>query len=199
MPLRRAKLLTMTGAYLLIVLAVAISLLQHFVLTLPKPLTQTPRADGIIVATGGQERLNAGLDLLANETAPHLLLTGVGTGITKQMIAQSLALSDAQASGFDCCVSLEFDAKDTIGNALAAKRWAAAQDVRRLILVTSDYHMPRAHLEFSYQMPTRTIIAYPIMAPDLAGKSWYSDWQTFRLYMREFLKYRLRSVALFSL
>lgn len=199
MPLRRAKLLTMTGAYLLIVLAVATSLLQHFVLTLPKPLTQTPRADGIIVATGGQERLNAGLDLLANKTAPHLLLTGVGTGITKQMIAQSLALSDSQALGFDCCVSLEFDAKDTIGNALAAKRWAAAQDARRLILVTSDYHMPRAHLEFSYQMPTRTIIAYPIMAPDLAGKSWYSDWPTFRLYMREFLKYRLRSVALFSL
>lgn len=197
MPLRRAKQLTMTGAYLLIVIALFTSLLQHFVLTLPAPLTKIVRADGIIVTTGGQDRLNAGLDLLARDTAPQLLLSGVGTGITKEMIAQSAALSQAQASALACCVSLEFEAKDTIGNAFAAKRWATVNDMSHLILVTSDYHMPRAHLEFSYQMPNRTIIAYPITAPDLIEKSWYSDWPTYRLYVREFLKYRLRSLALF--
>ncbi len=184
------------GAGVIIAGALILSLLQHFVLTLPKPPATAPQADGIVVTTGGQARLRTGLDLLANKKAPHLLITGVGDGINKQMISRSLDLTARGDALLACCVSLEFMAKDTIGNAVAAKKWAAEKDIQTILLVTSDYHMPRAVRELAHQMPRRTIIAYPVKAPDLAGKSWYSDWQTYRLYMREFLKYHLRTLVI---
>ena len=192
----------MTGlSVILIMSGVFISLLQHFVLTLPKnteaPLwADGPVGDGIVVTTGGQARLQEGVRLLAQEAAPLLLVSGVGKGITKDMIAQSLVLTEAERALLSCCVTLEFQALDTLGNAVAARQWAQTHDIARLLLVTSDYHMPRAALEFTSAMPHMTIIAYPIVAPDLATKSWYSDWQTMRLYAREFLKYSFARLRL---
>ena len=181
---------------LVITIAIFISILQHFVLTLPDMPDDIPAADGIVVTTGGQDRLAAGLDLLSQNKAPYLLLSGVGEGITKQMIKSSLALTPARAAQLDCCVALEFQAKDTKGNALATKQWADENGLSVILLVTADYHMPRAKLEFAAQMPNRTILAYPINAADLDGKSWYSDWLAMRLYIREFLKYSLRRITL---
>ena len=180
----------------LIAMGLFVSALQFFVLTLPKQTQKPPVVDGIVVATGGQARLEEGLQLLANKTAPLLLLTGVGEGITKQMIAQSLVLTGDQDKILSCCVTLEFQALDTPGNAIAAKNWSQTNDIQTLLLVTSDYHMPRAALEFTTAMPDRQIIAHPIIAPDLEGKSWYSDWQIARLYSREFLKYSFRRIQL---
>ena len=186
----------MAGASFVILIAIFLSLLQHFVLTLPKPLISADMADGIVVPTGGQARLHAGLDLLDDGKAPQLLLSGVGQGITKDMISQSLALGPDRAAQLACCVTLDFQAENTKGNARATQKWANDNGLSRILLVTSDYHMPRAALEFAYQMPERIIIPYPISAPDLAGKSWYSDWQTLRLYSREFLKYSLRRLRI---
>ena len=180
----------------LIAMGLFVSALQFFVLTLPKQTQKPPSVDGIVVATGGQARLEEGLALLANKTAPLLLLTGVGEGITKQMIAQSLVLTGDQDKILSCCVTLEFQALDTPGNAIAAKNWSQTNDIQTLLLVTSDYHMPRAALEFTTAMPDRQIIAHPIIAPDLKGKSWYGDWQIARLYSREFLKYSFRRIQL---
>ena len=180
----------------LIAMGLFVSALQFFVLTLPKQTQKPPVVDGIVVATGGQARLEEGLQLLANKTAPLLLLTGVGEGITKEMIAQSLVLTGDQDKILSCCVTLEFQALDTPGNAIAAKNWSQTNDIQTLLLVTSDYHMPRAALEFTTAMPDRQIIAHPIIAPDLKGKSWYSDWQIARLYSREFLKYSFRRIQL---
>ena len=186
----------MAGASFVILIAIFLSLLQHFVLTLPKPLISADMADGIVVPTGGQARLHAGLDLLDDGKAPQLLLSGVGQGITKDMISQSLALGPDRAAQLACCVTLDFQAENTKGNARATQKWANDNGLSRILLVTSDYHMPRAALEFAYQMPERIIIPYPISAPDLAGKSWYSDWQTLRLYSREFLKSSLRRLRI---
>lgn len=188
--------LMMIGASLVILIAVFVSLLQHFVLTLPKPQMHADSADGIVVPTGGQARLHAGLDLLGDGRAPRLFLSGVGQGITKDMIAQSLALDPARAAQLACCVTLDFQAENTKGNARATQKWANDNGLSRILLVTSDYHMPRAALEFAYHLPERTIIPYPVSAPDLIGKSWYSDWQTLRLYSREFLKYSLRRLRI---
>ena len=190
--------LLINGAICLIILCFFLGAIQHFVLNLPRANSFEPpkNSDGIVVATGGQARLKVGLTLLSQKTAPHLLVSGVGSGISKEMIARSIDLSDAEKKALECCVDLDFSAADTLGNAVAADHWAEQRSMRSLILVTSDYHMPRAALEFSRYMPHRTIIAYPITAPDLAQKSWYSDWSTLRLYSREYLKYLYRRLAL---
>ena len=193
---RRLLQLLPAMAYSIIVIGLFLSLLQHFVLTLPRAPKIIPMVDGIVVTTGGQARVEAGLQLLRQEIAPHLLLTGVGEGITKQMIGSSLNLSDADKGVLSCCVDLEFQALDTPGNAIATKSWAKRYQIKSYLLVTSNYHMPRAMLEFTKQMPDHIIISYPITAPYLAQKAWYEDWQSFRLYSREFIKYMIRRVTI---
>ena len=60
--------------------------LQHFVLTLPKPAppaiagttTDGTTTDGIVVITGGQQRLADGFNLLQSGAGKALLVSGVG-------------------------------------------------------------------------------------------------------------------------
>ena len=59
-----------------------IAMLQHFILTLPKPAPDDISiTDGIVVATGGQARIEEGLRLLSEGRASQMLVTGVGEGI----------------------------------------------------------------------------------------------------------------------
>ncbi len=180
---------------ILLALSFAISLVQHFVLTLPTQTKTTPEADGIIVLTGGQARLNAGLDLLSQSPMSDLLLTGVGSGITKPIIAQSYRLSSADIANLNCCIELEFIAKDTKGNARAARRWVDEKQHSSIILVTAHYHMPRALLEFEQALPDITIIPYPVIPPDLRESAWFTSWQKWRLLTREYLKYQWRRAS----
>ena len=181
---------------LLLALGFAISLVQHFVLTLPTQTRSAPEADGIIVLTGGQARLDAGLELLSQSRISDLLLTGVGAGITKPIIAQSYRLSSTDMANLNCCIELEFAAKDTKGNARAARRWIDEKAHGSIILVTAHYHMPRALLEFKQALPDITIIPHPVIPPDLRKSAWFGSWQTWRLLTREYLKYQWRRASL---
>jgi len=59
---------------------------------------------------------------------------------------------------FDCCIDLGFTAADTVGNARETAEWARSLGYRSLILVTADYHMPRAMLELKAAMPEARIV-----------------------------------------
>jgi len=54
---------------------------------------------------------------------------------------------------FECCVDLDYTAVNTIGNAVETRRWALNHGFHSLVVVTSNYHMPRAMLELSHQLP----------------------------------------------
>ena len=107
-PLRYAIL------YLCLAIAIIISGLQHFVLTLPsasgKRLQYT---DGIVVMTGGQQRLADGLYLLTEGIAGKMLISGVGDGVSRAVLVQQLGLDARQVNTLFCCVDLDFAAKDT--------------------------------------------------------------------------------------
>ena len=182
-------------------MAIFMTFLQFFIHHLPRHAAQDASiyplsADGIIVTTGGQARLSAGLTLLSQGYAPSLLLTGVGEGVTKEMIANSLSLPQSQRDLLACCIELEFKAADTKGNAIAANKWIKEKSLSSVIIVTAHYHMPRAMLEFTSQLKDTSIISYPIVPPDLSHKSWLTDWPSLRLYAREFVKYQIRKITI---
>ena len=133
---QQAKILIIGCAMLA---AFFISGLQYFVLNLPLHIASPARkGDGIVVITGGQQRLEAGLQLLANGTASKLLISGVGTGLNKVILANDLQLDKAQRESLMCCAELEFAARDTRGNALAARHWAETNHLASLYLVTAN-------------------------------------------------------------
>jgi len=164
--------------------------LQHFVLNLPKISSPVgPATDGIVVITGGQQRLTNGLHLLQIGASKALLVSGVGRGISKSILADELDLSAPVITLLDCCVTLEFNASDTRGNALAASQWAAENKFQSLRLVTSNYHMPRAKHVFTSQMPDIELYFWPVSPADLTLETWWQKPDIIRLLAREYAKY----------
>lgn len=145
----------------------------------------TARADGIVVLTGGEQRLRKAIGLLREGQGRRLLISGVNPDTSAGAIARA---TGTEMALIDCCVDLDYEAMDTIGNAEATARWAKEHGFERLLLVTSDYHIPRSLLEMSGIDGAPAIVPYPV-SPD---KLWRSDgWPTrlgLRLLVTEYAK-----------
>ena len=164
--------------------------LQHFALNLPKISGQPdPAADGIVVITGGQQRLSDGVRLLQIGAGKALLVSGVGHGVSKSILANELDLDAPTMTLLDCCVTLEFGASNTRGNAFAASQWAAKNKYQSLRLVTSNYHMPRAKHVFTSKMPDIEFYFWPVSPADLTLETWWQNPDIIRLLAREYAKY----------
>ncbi len=174
----------------LLMLACFLAGLQHFVLTLPKKSgSLRPATDGIVVITGGQQRLADGLRLLQIRSGQALLVSGVGRGVNKTILARELDLDAPVKTLLDCCVTLEFEARDTRGNAEAAAQWAVRNNFRSLRLVTANYHMPRAKYVFTNQLPEIELYFWPVSPFDLILETWWQEPDIIRLLAREYAKY----------
>jgi uncharacterized SAM-binding protein YcdF (DUF218 family) len=143
------------------------------------------RADGIVVLTGGAQRISDAIDLLAQGYGSRLLITGVNEKTSRGEIAK---LNPGQRRLFDCCVDLDYRARNTIGNAIEARRWTEGNGFRSLIVVTSNYHMPRTLLELGNTLPETRKVAYPVVAAGSDLGDWWTRPQTVRLLVAEYLK-----------
>jgi len=139
------------------------------------------RADAIVVLTGDVGRTTAGLDLLREGRAPLLLISGVDPSATPADIQRHSGLSDAE---LDCCVILGRNATDTIGNAREAGDLVRENGYRSLIIVTSDYHLPRSLLEMRSLMPGVELVPYPVRTTPP-----WRDLGATRLWLQEYAKY----------
>ncbi|MEY9566355.1 hypothetical protein ABH978_002194 [Bradyrhizobium ottawaense] len=99
------------------------------------------KADGIVVLTGGSSRVSDAMELLAAGYGRRLLISGVHPTSTASDISRTLPENQ---SFMTCCVDLDRTALSTRGNAAEARRWADGRRFKSLIVVTSNYHMPRA-------------------------------------------------------
>jgi uncharacterized SAM-binding protein YcdF (DUF218 family) len=132
-----------------------------------------PKSEAIIVLTGGNGRINAGLNLLADKVAPKLFISGVHKGASKDDIFASWK---TPKNSKPCCVELGYKATDTASNAIEVREWVTKNKIKELILVTSRYHMPRAYLEISKSLPPTTkIVQYSTDTSDFQawkGRFW---------------------------
>jgi uncharacterized SAM-binding protein YcdF (DUF218 family) len=147
-------------------------------------------ADGIVALTGANsaERIAAAMDLLEQGAGKRLLISGVNRGVSREDIRR---VSKAARRLYDCCVDLGFTAIDTVGNARETADWARNMRYRRLIIVTADYHMPRAMLELRAVMrePEFQLQAYPAATPSLKARRWWRSPRSARLMVVEYCKY----------
>jgi len=156
-----------------------------FVSLLPKTPDAVPKADGIVVLTGGGARLDRAEDLFERGAGRRLLISGVDQATTKETLKHVVH----GGARFDCCADLGYMAEDTRGNAQETANWTRSHGFHRLILVTARYHMPRSLREFSAAMPGVTVLPYPVEQDriDLAG--WWRHPRTIFLLHREYVKY----------
>jgi hypothetical protein len=97
------------------------------------------RTDAIVALTGGAERIGDAIDLLAKGYGRRLLITGVNERTSRDQIAR---LNPGQRRLFDCCVDLDYRARNTIGNAIETRRWMA--DHRFRFADRGDIELPHA-------------------------------------------------------
>lgn len=142
--------------------------------------------DGIVVLTGGADRLDAGLKLLIDGKAKKLLISGVDPATTAAMLQ---ARNTQAPELFGCCVELGHQAQDTVGNAFEAALWAERERYRSLHIVTAAYHMPRSLLLFREAMPEVEVIANPVFPAHVKLQRWWLYPGTARLLALEYSKY----------
>src|ERR1700729_4193436 len=143
-------------------------------------------ADGIVVLTGGSSRVSDAMELLAGGYGKRLLISGVDPASGASDISRSLP--DNQ-SLLGCYVDLDRSAVNTRSNAAETRRWAHERGFKSLIVVTSNYHMPRAIVELSHAMPDIALIPYAVVGDKWRDEPWWTSGGTFRLVLSEYVKY----------
>jgi len=144
-------------------------------------------ADAIVVLTGASDaRLREGMRLLELRKGNRMLISGVNPEVRR---SELLRLTEGSKRLYDCCVDLGFQAENTVGNAREIADWARAKDYYTLIVVTSDYHMPRALLEIKADLPEARLVPYPVATPDLDARGWWKSPKGAKLILIEYDKY----------
>ena len=146
----------------------------------------TRHAQGVVALTGGADRIADAVELLAQGAADRLLITGVNPNTSSGEIAR---LAPEARTLLDCCIELGYGAENTVGNAAETSRWVRDHKIRSLIVVTSNYHMPRALAEIGHAVPDVDLLAYPVVTERARLGDWWGDGQRVRLMVSEYLKY----------
>ena len=144
-----------------------------------------PNADAIVVLTGAGGRVEYGLALLAKGNAPRLFVSGVGREATVVSLLR-LATPDVRKAVTELpegSVALGREAVNTIGNAVETARWLHENEYHSILLVTSNYHMPRALNEFYAAMPDIAVMPAPLFV------EWWKDEDTWLLVISEYHKF----------
>jgi len=171
-----------------------------FVHAASQPAAPPAKADGIVVLTGGPERIESGFFLLAEGHAPVLLVSGLGSGVSAEELARRAGLDPAEFSGR---VTLGRTATSTHTNAAETAEWVLREKIRRLIVVTAGYHMPRALAELRQALPGVTLYPAPVVVgmrrgpgevktPQIKAPSW-------RLLTEEYVKWLAAELGLSTL
>jgi uncharacterized SAM-binding protein YcdF (DUF218 family) len=147
-------------------------------------------AQGVVALTGANsnQRISAAIGLLEDGYGQRVLVSGVNPEASREDIRN---LSRAVRQLYDCCVDLGFEAADTVGNARETAAWAGAMRFQSLIIVTADYHMPRAMLELKAVLHDSgvTLQTYAVPTASLKSSRWWRSPSAARLMVVEYCKY----------
>ncbi len=154
----------------------------------------------IVVLTGGTNRIKNGLKIINNfknskKIDYKILVSGTGLGFTKTSLKKKLG-PNFNPKLIQCCIDLDSVSKNTFTNAIETYKWTRKNDIKEFILITSNYHMPRAILEFNNIMPNLNIYTYAIIPKKHNIENWLSSYKTFSLIFTEYCKYIVASLRI---
>jgi len=149
-------------------------------------------ADGIVALTGGASRIADAIELLASGRGRRLLISGANRATSSNEISR---LNPEFKRWVRCCV--DFDRSlNTLGNAIETRRWAESRGFRSLIVVTSNYHMPRALAEIAHQLPATTLLPFPVVTDRQRAEPWWTSGATAKLMFFEYVKFIFAKVRM---
>jgi uncharacterized SAM-binding protein YcdF (DUF218 family) len=142
-------------------------------------------ADAIVALTGGASRITDAIELLASGRGKRLLISGANRTTNSNEISR---LNPEFERWVRCCVDID-RSLNTLGNAIETRRWAERRGFRSLIVVTSNYHMPRALAEITHQLPDVALVPFPVVTDRQRAEPWWASGAKARLMFTEYVKY----------
>jgi len=142
-----------------------ILILSHFIffLSLVKNFKSDYSAftsiDSIVVLTGDKFRISKGMEILSNGIGEKLLLSGVNKNIKIINIKNEFP---KYKNYFDCCVDIDNISSNTFENSRETFLWLEQNKYISVLVVSSDYHMPRVKLEFERFFETGNTYYHPV-------------------------------------
>lgn len=125
-----------------------------FILALPTAADDR-QTDAVIVLTGGQGRVQRGIDILERRRATRLFISGVGHDISLEILADSYHVPRDLVA---CCIDIGRTASDTRSNAVEVADWIKLRGYHNVRIVTNNWHMTRALLELHQALPPSIIV-----------------------------------------
>ncbi len=168
---------------LLVLILLAGAALPH-ILARGLPAPAGPPADAIMVPTGGENRIQEGYLAWKEGKAKELFILGTGGGARlERLLPEITTMPPAQRR----LLHVEGWSENTLENAIMAKAIALERRYARVILLTSDYHMPRAYYTMRRVLPsTIEISTIPVKTDWRANSSFLRH---IRLFFTEGWKY----------
>ncbi|WP_438728450.1 YdcF family protein [Parasphingorhabdus sp. DH2-15] len=156
-----------------------------FSIMLPQPLDTAlqssddiRKTDAIVVLTGEGGRIEHGLEILQQDGAQTMLITGVDRQVKRDELA---AQYPDQAEAFACCIDLGFAAVDTRTNALETARWVAKGEFETVRLITSNWHMRRAAFEMERALPQGVVTYRDAVVVNVSLKALFLEYNKYLL------------------
>ena len=140
-----------------------------------------------IVLTGGDNRVKKSLKIFFSikNKNKNLFISGVGQGFNKKTLKKLTQKKPHDNKIIDCCIQIEGISRNTFSNAVESLKWVKSKKINSFVLLTNNYHMPRAMLEFKSIFNDIKITPYVFIDEN---KIW---WKTKINYISEYFKYKL--------
>lgn len=172
------------GAVLLLFLLVAVPAAPH-ILSLRFPVPPPGPADAVIVLSGGAGRISEGYRAWNSGAGRDLCILGAGRGVNPaRLLPQAASLPPEALSR----IHVEGWSENTLENAFSAKTLAERRGYSSVILVTSDYHVPRAYLAFRKVLPPEIALSVISVRAESGTRGGYA-WRWARRHFLEGWKY----------
>lgn len=147
------------------------------------------RSDAIVAFSGDPDRIRAAGALLAGGYARHLLIVGQDNG------DEVSALRLKYPSLADCCIVRNPMSRTTQEDARLAGDWITSTKAHSVILVTSDFHVPRAMVELRRESPKTSIVSSAVRSDTVSVRNVFEEPPGGgRLLFKEFTKFVAASI-----
>ena len=181
-PMKRAKIIIILAV--LASFAAAAWLFLDFVKDTRSYRSAGKGAEAIVVLTGGRGRIAEGLTQLRKGRGGILILSGVHEDADLDAIFLNRINTVERTR-----IVLEKRSTSTYENALEVRKILEERGIKSMILITSGYHVKRAHYIFTRVMPPDIKVeAYSVTTPNFDTERWWSG-KSLGLLAIEFLKY----------
>lgn len=132
-------------------------------------LPEVTKGEVIVVLTGDAFRIPRALELLRSRRSDYILFSGVEPGVSLTDIVNQQGGAVTHIHTVWEKILTESRSRTTLENARVAHAILTEKRAKRAVLVTSDYHMPRAARVFRRELSDVELVLYPVPSDFASG------------------------------